>query len=342
MKIYPLFLAHQGCPHRCLFCAQEHSTPAAASLQPADLRSRLEQMLPSGRSGEGTGEIAFYGGSFTLLPDQLQADALQVAGEFIRAGRATGMRLSTRPDGLEKAVLRRLADAQVTTIEIGCQSFSQTVLDAARRGHTVAESLAAIGRCREFGFQVGIQLMPGLPGGDADEARRSLATAVAQGADFLRIYPAIVLAETGLAELWQGGQFQPWSLEFAIEVCADLLLICQRHEVPVIRLGLQQDPALSKALLAGPYHPAFGQRVRSRLWRRALAELSGRTGDVRVNPGEFSDAVGQGAENRRWLKDQLPTVELRPDPDIPRGVLHADRRFWKLAELAGRSMSHVH
>lgn len=317
MKIYPVFIPHAGCPHRCLFCAQDRSTGQSVAPAAEELDRWLDKTLPL----QGDGEIAFYGGTFSLLPITRQERYLAVASAFVAAARVAGIRISTRPDALGKGCLERLRAAGVTTVEIGCQSFSPAVLTASGRGHTPEDSVAAIQNCRSAGLEVGVQLMPGLPGGDAQEALSSLRRALDLEPSFVRIYPTVVIDGTELAELWRAGGYTPWTLDQAVEVCADMLHLCRLADMPVIRLGLQRDPQLEANLLAGPYHPAFGQLVRSRLWRRALQNAGGQCRQVSVNPDDLSDALGHRGENRHWLDQRGMAVRLITDKTVARGFL---------------------
>jgi len=188
-------------------------------------------------------------------------------------------------------------------------------------------------RCRDAGFSVGVQLMPGLPGGDVEEALRSLHQALDLKPAFLRIYPTVVIAGTALAELWKTGAYLPWSLDQAVELCADMLLLCRQRDIPVIRLGLQQDSALQRNLLAGPFHPAFGQLVRSRIWRRALARVDILGQKLSVHPADLSDVLGHRGENRSWLSNTSPDFSLQVDAAVARGSLRLANRNLTLAEL---------
>lgn len=337
MQVYPIFLAQRGCSHRCLFCDQQRSNAQSSNLDPGDVRTALEEMLPV----TGTGEIAFFGGTFTLLPEALQSCLLELAGEFVAAGRAGGIRLSTRPDALDPRRLMRLSRAGVSTIEIGCQSLDPAVLSVCQRGHGVAEILDSVARCRAAGFRVGLQLMPGLPGATTGEARGSAVAALALQPDFLRIYPTLVIAGTGLARLWQEGRYQPWSLNQAVDICAELLLLCRAQDVPVIRLGLQDDPALTGNLLAGPHHPAFGQLVRSRLWWRAIRSLPEVPGEIQVHPADLADALGHRGSNRQDLLTERPFQVLRQNLAIQRGRLQFAGRNWPVDMLARQVTHHA-
>jgi histone acetyltransferase (RNA polymerase elongator complex component) len=332
VKIYPVFIPHAGCPHRCLFCAQDRIASQSAVPRAAEVAAWLEQILPP----QGDGEIAFYGGTFSLLPVSRQEEYLAVAKPPVADGRVGGIRISTRPDALDANCLKRLKAAGVTTIEIGCQSFNAAVLMAANRGHTASECLSAIRRCRQAGVSVGVQLMPGLPGGDQQEALQSLRQALELKPTFVRIYPAVVIAGTGLAELWKTGCYQPWTLDQAVDICADMLQICHFAEMPVIRLGLQHDEYLQDNVLAGPYHPAFGQLVRSRLWRRALSNLGSPAQPLVVNPADLSDALGHRGENRAWLAQHGNLVRLSSDREVERGFLRICGQDLGIHELSSR------
>jgi histone acetyltransferase (RNA polymerase elongator complex component) len=332
VKIYPVFIPHAGCPHCCLFCAQERIANQSAVPDAGEVAAWLEKTLPP----RGDGEIAFYGGTFSLLPVARQEGYLAEAKRFVAAGRVSGIRISTRPDALGGSCLKRLKGSGVTTIEIGCQSFSPAVLMAATRGHTAADCLSAIRRCRQAEISVGVQLMPGLPGGDAQEALWSLRQALELKPAFMRIYPAVVIAGTKLAELWKAGCYRPWALDQAVDICADMLQICRFAEMPVIRLGLQHDEFLEANLLAGPYHPAFGQLVRSRLWRRALNNVAPRVEQLVINPADLSDALGHRGENREWLAQHGAVVRLRPDQDVKRGFMRISGLDLRIDELFAR------
>ncbi len=344
MRIYPVFIPHAGCPHRCLFCAQDRSTspsvvPEVTVVPDVNtVYNWLESALPllndmPLQEAKDDSEIAFYGGTFSLLPLTQQADYLKTAGHFVACKRVSGIRISTRPDALDDECISRLKACGVTTIEIGCQSFDDSVLAAAGRGHAAADNVSAIQRCQSAGFQVGAQLMPGLPGGDADEALISLRQALELKPSFVRIYPTVVIAGTELADLWKSGGYKPWTLDEAVDVCADMLHLCRRVDIPVVRLGLHGDPQLEKNLLAGPYHPAFGQLVRSRLWRRALLQACSKTEQLSVNPKDLSDVLGHRGENREWLKTTSPSLRVMADKAVKRGFLRVNGRDLGLIDL---------
>ena len=335
MQIFPVFLGQAGCPKECIFCSRWQVADGAAPLDPAQIGIQLADRLPEA----GAGEVAFYGGSFTALAWSEQAAYLEAVAPFLATGRVAGIRLSTRPDAIDEEICRRLVAAGVQTVELGCQSFAPRVLSASGRGHDAGASGRAVTALRRAGLRVGLQLMPGLPGGDLAEAHFSLAAALALEPDFLRIYPTVVLAGSRLERDWRAGAYRPLELDEAVDLCADLLHTCRVAGVPVIRLGLQGDAQLDGGgVLAGPYHPAFGQLVRARLWRRALRILADRGSlePIHVPLRELSDALGHGRANLEYFAHRQTPMALRPDPELAAATLRQGRQAFSLLQLAGR------
>jgi histone acetyltransferase (RNA polymerase elongator complex component) len=334
MRIYPVFLSHAGCPHRCVYCRQQMTVSGEPPPTPAAVAELLEGWLPQA----GGGEVAFYGGTFTLLPEALQNAYLAVVAGFRRAGRVAGVRVSTRPDAVCVESAARLAAGGVTTVELGCQSFDAGVLARSGRGHGPEAGAEAVTALRQAGLSVGLQLMPGLPGGDREEALASLESALALRPDLIRLYPAVVPCGTLLADWFRRGVYQPLSLDEAVDWCADLLWRCRQAGVAVARIGLQSTPGLDDgtALVAGPYHPAFGQLVRSRLWLRALLRGAGLTGGRQavVAPADLADALGHRRRNLDALRRRFADFSIVSRPHLAReSLLLGDAQF-TLQELS--------
>ncbi|HDR46844.1 MAG TPA: radical SAM protein [Geoalkalibacter subterraneus] len=338
MQIFPLFLPHQGCPHRCCFCDQRRTTQQFCAFEHGRIESELAEMIPG--DGPGEGEIAFYGGTFTLLPTAEQQALLKLALGYMNRGLVRGIRVSTRPDALEDCQVEFLVGHGVTTVEIGAQSFDDRVLNAAGRGHDAVSTLDAVERLRKAGMKIGLQLMPGLPGSSFDEALFSLRTAFEARPEFLRIYPTVVFPGTELESLWRRGLYRPWSLNEAVDVCADMLKECRRHSMPVIRLGLQQVEGLEcGGVAAGPHHPAFGQLVRSQLWynalMRLLSPLQNETAPfrVRVSRADLGDILGHRRTNIEKLQKLVPGLVFEGCDDLRREHLAVEDQLFHLDTL---------
>ena len=275
--VVPVFLPFFGCPRRCLFCAQEAQTgapPAGSAALPGLLAQARARLVERDARGLPPAELAFYGGTFTALPEKALALCLDVAVEARRAGSITSFRCSTRPDALDAPVLERLAAAGCATVELGVQSFSDTALLRTARGYTGAQAKAACALVEASGLELVVQLLPGLPGGSPADFLADVRAALALGARALRFYPCLVLEGTGLAALWRAGAYTPWDMETALTALARSWLLARKARARVLRMGVAPEPELARALLAGPWHPALGSRALGRALVLAAAELA--------------------------------------------------------------------
>jgi len=318
--IIPFFIPHAGCPHICAFCNQrlisgvEKSLPTTGQIT----ETVLEWVA---RSPARASEVAFYGGSFTLLPQAEQRRLLEAVQPLIDRQLVLGIRISTRPDALDGHMLTFLAAYRVQTIEIGVQSLDDQVLQQSVRGHTASDSLAAIRRVRAAGFKTGVQLLPGLPGDNREKALAGVYGVIEAGAQLVRIYPAVVLAGTRLAELFSAGEYSPPDLEQGVQTCARMLHICLKKGIPVIRTGLQADESLQHAnsILAGCWHPALGQLVRSELYYDLICSLTDSCTTAEpitliCHPSKISEVIGNRRHNLQRL-NQHGILIHRVEPD---------------------------
>lgn len=299
-RIIPLFIPHLGCPNGCVFCDQKKITGVDTPVTGAQVRMAIEQGL--GCSGPAP-ELAFYGGSFTAIPVEKQESLLGAAQPFLQDGHLGSIRLSTRPDCVDRETAERLCRFGVTTVELGCQSMDETVLGLVRRGHSPADTWQAVKCLKEAGLQVILQMMTGLPG---DRGPQSLTTAreiIAMKPDGVRIYPTVVLRGTELEGMMHRGEYVPQSVEEAVELCSQLYEAFLAAEIPVIRVGLNPTEDLSGGeAVAGAYHPALGERVLSRMYLRRAEGLlrqnpPGENLKISVHPSRVSVMVGQKREN---------------------------------------------
>lgn len=266
-SIWPVFLPFRGCPGRCIYCAQDLQTGNRERELAAihrELRRNLRQTLPCKRVAP---EIGFYGGTFTRLPRAWQYRFLSLAAGYRQEGLLAGIRCSTRPDAVDPGHVREMKQAGLDMIELGIQTLDDDVLLASRRGYSARTARRACGTIREQGLGLGIQIMPGLPGQTQLAWQEEIREVCRLRPDVVRIYPCLVLEGTPLARLWQNGGYRPWDTEGAIRAISRATLRLWRNGIPVIRTGLPPERRLLPHILDGPWHPALGSLVRSRiLW----------------------------------------------------------------------------
>ncbi len=234
---------------------------------------------PAQRSAESpqpAQELAFYGGTFTALPEPWPRRFMELAGRYLASGRLSRIRCSTRPDAVDPARLAELKALGLSLVELGVQSFDDTALSASQRGYDGQPARRACRAVGEAGLSLGIQLMPGLPGHTPAAFQADVAQTAAFAPELTRLYPCLVLAGTPLAERWRAGAYAPWGLEATVEQLALALPVLWAAGVPTARMGLAEQQGL--AVLAGPRHPALGQMARSvallAVVRQRLAELA--------------------------------------------------------------------
>lgn len=272
-RIVPVFLPFSGCPRRCVFCAQETQTGATAgrSIFPVLAETRESLHKQNVRTAPPA-ELAFYGGTFTLLPSADFQACLAFAREQKSAGHISGFRCSTRPDAVTPGILNRLKESGCRTVELGVQSFSDTALHLSGRGYSAETARRACSLVREAGLGLGIQLMPGMPGVDTATALEDCRTAAACAPDAVRLYPCLVVEGTELARWWKEKRYAPWDLDTAVEMLAEACLLFRAHSIPIIRMGVAEEPGLAEAVLAGPRHPGIGGMARALALYRYIAQ----------------------------------------------------------------------
>jgi len=322
--VVPFFISHLGCPHRCVFCDQEKIAGARGVLPEAgEMLERVARYRASSPDREL--EAAFYGGTFTALPREDQCYLLAALQPLLASGALSSLRLSTRPDAIDPETVSFLREMGVRTVELGVQSMSEEVLTLSGRGHSARDAESAVRLLQGAGLEVGVQLMPGLPGDSEERSLDSLQRVLALKPSFLRIYPTLVIAGTELAAHYQSGSYQPQTLDQAVSLCKRMLCAARRVGVPVIRLGLQPTAELESpgVILAGPYHPAFGQLVESELCYDLMCSLvhgipEGSSVSFLAPSGRTSDLVGQGRRNltRIFERHALKVAKVREDASL--------------------------
>lgn len=327
--IIPIFITHQGCPHRCSFCNQVPVTGSAElhshTLSGAQVADEISTWLQRSKRSSIT-QVAFYGGSFTGLSENRQIELLEAVQPFIQKGLITSIRLSTRPDYITQQTPAFLKEYKVDTVEIGVQSLNQEVLDANFRGHTTKQVETSIHILKDANIKVGAQLLLGLPGDSSKSAIKSALLLAKLAPHFARLYPALVLKGSALAEMYNKGDYQPLSLNKTIALCSRLKTILEQNSIPVIRMGLQPSRELEANVIAGPYHPALGELVLSRTYFKTIRKkLTIAPSIQQINASTRDQSIIWGQKkvsiNRLNSLGLLKNVSFNFNHHIPRGTI---------------------
>ncbi|HHW47120.1 MAG TPA: radical SAM protein [Clostridiaceae bacterium] len=324
--IIPVFVPHKGCPHECIFCNQKRISGQIEEVTAEKISSTVESYLLKAPRGAFI-EIAFYGGSFTGIKKEEQFSLLEVAYNYLKDGKVNSIRLSTRPDYINEEILEYLKEYNVGTIELGAQSFDEDVLYLSCRGHSADDIITSSLLIKQYGFNLGIQTMIGLPGDSREKDIYTAEKTIALKPEIVRIYPTLVIRGTYLEELYKKSEYVPLNLEEAVEICSELLEMYKSNGINVIRIGLQptENISMDGDVIAGPFHPAFRQLVESRAILKKIENVIVREKFegkneliIRTGAKNVSYVVGQKRGNINHLRNSLgfKKVMLNVDKDL--------------------------
>lgn len=322
-RILPVFIPHLGCPHHCVFCNQNAITGQDYSVTVEMVKDELESAgcRTDMNCDSDPYELAFYGGSFTAIPENVQRELLSVVQPYRKSGWIRSIRCSTRPDAIFSDNLQTLREFGVDTIELGCQSMEDDVLQCSGRGHTSEDVAEAVRRIREHGFRFILQMMTGLPGSDPEKDLMTAVKLADLEPDGVRIYPTVIIRDTPLYDLWQAGKYNEHTVEDAVSLCSRIVPLFQEKQIPIIRLGLNPSDDLSGGIAAGgAYHPSFGELVYSRIMRNRAETILRNSGlsdhvELHVASSFVSKMTGNRRCNLEYLERSFPDTVFRVVPD---------------------------
>lgn len=306
----PIFLPHKGCPNDCVFCNQKAITAKLKPLEEDEMIRTIETYLSTLLSGNTeTIEIAFFGGSFTGIPIKEQNKYLKIAREYMDKGLIQKIRLSTRPDYINKEILENLKEFGVSTIELGVQSFDEDVLRLSNRGYSREVIYTSSESIKSYGFELGIQLMIGLPGDTYEKSVQSAKETVKIHPSVARLYPTVVLRDTELERMYSSGVYHPLDIGSTVKITKEMYSILTSSGVNVIRIGLKSTENIKEGreVVAGAYHPAFGQLVKGELIKEYLdSQLTEnfRQAIFYSNDRCFSNMIGNQKRNEIFFKNK--------------------------------------
>ena len=313
--IIPIFVPHLGCPNNCTFCNQKRISGQTKMVTAQDVKDTIDFFLKHFRDDYKYVEVAFFGGSFTAIDEKTQVELLEAVQEYIQNKKVNSIRISTRPDCIDKEILKRMKKYHVKTIELGVQSTNNYMLKRCKRGHTYEDTKKASKLIRRYGFILGHQMMVGLPESTKQDEINTAKELIRLKPKIVRIYPVLVIKDTELADEYERGDYTPLTVGQAVERCKDIVDLFNRNKINVIRVGLQNteeitDPGTEKSsVIAGPYHPAFRQLVESSMWYDSIVnkikKVNAKVKKVKIiaNDVNVNNIIGHKKENIEKLKD---------------------------------------
>lgn len=313
--IIPIFVPHLGCKNSCTFCNQKTISGQVKQVTAKDVKDTIEYYLSNFKDNNKYVEVAFFGGSFTGIDEDIQEELLQAAFEYIKKKKVNSIRISTRPDYINKNILKRLKKYKVKTIELGVQSANNYILSRCQRGHTFEDVKKASKLIRRRGFTLGHQMMVGLPESTKLDEINTTKSLIKLKPKIVRIYPVLVIKGTKLEEEYKNNEYIPLTVNQAVERCKDIVAMFNKKNIKVIRIGLQNTNTIDEPghneseVVAGPYHPAFRQLVESSMWYDSMLEhikqfnTKVKVVEIKANPVNINNIIGHKKENIQKLNE---------------------------------------
>ncbi|KPU28244.1 radical SAM protein [Caloranaerobacter sp. TR13] len=328
-KIIPIFVPHKGCPHDCVFCNQKKIAGQIKDVTTIEIEETINKFLKTIPLSTKEIEVAFFGGSFTGIDVEQQEEFLNIVYNYKKRGLIDKIRLSTRPDYINNSILALLKKYDVDIIELGVQSLDEEVLVKSNRGHTINDVINAVNLIKSWDFEIGLQFMIGLPGDTKEKAINTALNIIKLKPSFVRLYPTLVIKGTYLEYMHFIGKYKPLTLEEAIDICTDILILFNYYKIPVIRIGLQptENISLEGDVLSGPYHPSIRQLIESNIYKIILEEFvkENEIKDVsmliEINSKLVSNLVGQKSSNVKYFKDRYNIIIKPRKSELPLEIL---------------------
>ncbi len=169
-------------------------------------------------------------------------------------------------------MLKELGAQGLDMVELGAQSLDNKALKESGRGYSGDDVHTACDAVRAAGLELGVQLMPGLPGDHDDVFQKDVRAVCNIKPDNTRLYPCLVLRGTELEKWWREDRYEPWTLARTIRELTLGVAALWKAGIPVIRMGVAPEEDLAPEIVAGPWHPALGQSVRARVLLKHVQE----------------------------------------------------------------------
>jgi elongator complex protein 3 len=290
------------CPHgRCIYCpggkelniplSYTGKEPVTRLAQKFDYNpknqiiSKLEQESSRGHNMSKI-ELVIVGGTFPFMPQDYQRNFMKECFEALNGVessslmeaqelnetsdiRCVGLTVETKPDYCKEAHVNLMLELGITRVEIGVQTLSENVYKNTNRGHTIDDVYQSFQIAKDAGYKIVAHMMPGLPGSNPQkdlEDFKKLFEDSRLKPDMLKIYPTLLLKDTGLAKLFEKGLYKP----YPDEVFMNLLLEIKKTVPPWVRIMRIQREIESEDILSGYKNGNIRQILQQKLKEQGL------------------------------------------------------------------------
>ena len=207
---FSLYLSLPFCPTRCSYCSfVSHSIAQAKKLLPDYIRLLQEELRLTAGMARELGlhlETIYIGGGTptTLEADQL-ARIMETVGECYDLSQVREYTVEAgRPDTITPQKLRAIREGGAGRVSVNPQTFSDQVLRAVGRAHTVEDFRRAYAQAKELGFCINLDLIAGLPQETAASFAAGVDEAIALAPGNITIHTLAIKRAADLAQHAKG------------------------------------------------------------------------------------------------------------------------------------------
>jgi len=200
---------HSKCPY-CSFNSYPETDPTALANYIAVLKHHLRLLAAHPWVASLRFDTLYIGGGTpTVYSPEALADLIDTcrAGLPFNSSDITEITVEANPNTVTLEKLQGLKRAGINRLSIGCQSFSDPLLQTLGRSHSRADAETAVRNARVAGFDnISLDLMYGLPEQTVPDWRQTLETAVGLEPDHFSIYELTIEEDTPFAGRLRAGE----------------------------------------------------------------------------------------------------------------------------------------
>ncbi len=301
----------EGCKERCIYCNQNTYKgygEKGVSLYDFVLKEREKF------KNKKDLELAFYGGTFFNLSTEKLISFKKEILALKEKGVIKSARASTTPDSINIDLLK-IFEGVLDRVEIGLQSLDDFVLKIIRRNYKKKDIFLATKLLKKFGYEIGFQIMVGLPYESRASFINNINEALSLTPDFVRLYPLFVLKDTPLSSYYKLKIFQVISLEELICRCSYAVSRFESSGIKVIKIGLNEFLDNNKLDFVHNHNDLRGL-IMTNIFKNTIINFILENKNLReisifCNSSDLHYAIGVNRQNVRVFQDKGINLKIR-------------------------------
>lgn len=326
--IIPIFMPNLKLKENYIFCDTKEKE--VKKIKKSEFKKIIEKELLKLDNETNVELVIFTRNIEDLISDK--ENILELISEYIKENKITSVKISTRPESINKENIKVLKKYKVKSIEILVPSSNDYILKKSNAQIMFSDIKKTSKLLRWNGFKVGYQMMVGLPESTRLDEINTAKALIKLKPNTIKIFPVLVLKGTTLEKEYNNEKYVPLNLVQAVEICKELVRLFWNKKIEILQIGVEDKEELNEftnsktEVLDGPYHPSFKQLVESNMWYDAIVNKIKRLNvkvkevEVTVNPIDSDNVIGLKKENVYKLKDMYDVdLILKQDEKVKKG-----------------------